>query len=59
LPSVAFCTEKSISFEAFTSPTVAEMAPLQRFWLLLEVVTIFSPRRSRQPIMGTVVPTVS
>ena len=39
---------KLISFEAFASPTVAEIAPLHvsvRLSLLVEVVTILSPSR--------------
>ena len=48
LPSGGFCTVKSISFEAFVSPTVTDMEPLHlsvRLSSLVEVVTILSPRR--------------
>jgi hypothetical protein len=41
---------KSISFEAFASPTVTDIAPLHfsvRLSALVDVVTIFSPRRYR------------
>jgi hypothetical protein len=48
LPSDNCWTVKSISFEAFVSPTVTEIEPLHvsvRVSLFVDVVTIFSPRR--------------
>lgn len=48
LPSDNFWTVKSISFEAFVSPMVTDIEPLHvsvRLSLLVDVVTIFSPRR--------------
>jgi hypothetical protein len=48
LPSDNCWTVKSISFEAFVSPTVTDIEPLHvsvRLSLLVDVVTIFSPRR--------------
>src|SRR6516162_1072082 len=48
LPSDFCWTVKFTSFEAFMSPTLTEIPPLHvsvRLSLLVEVVTIFSPRR--------------
>ena len=48
LPSDNCWTVKSISFEAFVSPTVTEIEPLHvsvRLSLFVDVVTIFSARR--------------
>jgi len=48
LPSDGFWTVKSISFEAFASPTITDMAPLHfsvRLSSLVVSVTILSPRR--------------
>jgi hypothetical protein len=48
LPSDDRWTVKLISFEALVSPTVTEMEPLHfsvRLFSLVDVVTIFSPRR--------------
>jgi hypothetical protein len=47
LPSDNFWTVKLTSFEAFVSPTVADIEPLHfsvRLSALVDVVTIFSPR---------------